>query len=69
MTVRALCFLLLAYRWCIRPLLPSACRFYPSCSDYAAAAISRDGPLAGGWKALRRLARCTPLQRGGVDFP
>jgi hypothetical protein len=59
-----------AYRVALSPLQGSGvCRFYPSCSEYALAVIARDGALQGGWKALRRLGRCTPLQPGGVDFP
>ena len=51
------------------PLFGGACRFYPSCSEYARAAIARDGPWRGGLSAAGRLARCTPLQRGGLDLP
>ncbi|MBV9232539.1 MAG: membrane protein insertion efficiency factor YidD [Candidatus Eremiobacteraeota bacterium] len=56
------------YRILISPLLPRACRFYPSCSEYAAEAIACHGMLRGGWLALRRLARCNPWHPGGVDF-
>jgi putative membrane protein insertion efficiency factor len=59
-----------SYQLVLSPLLGGGvCRFYPSCSEYAAAVIARDGPLRGGWKAVRRLSRCTPLQTGGVDLP
>jgi putative membrane protein insertion efficiency factor len=53
----------------VSPLLGSACRFYPSCSEYAALVIERDGLWRGGARAFGRLARCTPLQRGGLDLP
>jgi hypothetical protein len=56
-----------AYRWSIGPLLPRACRFHPSCSAYAAAALRRHGALRGGWLAARRLGRCHPWHPGGVD--
>ena len=58
------------YQWTISPWLSGgSCRFYPSCSEYAGEVLRRDGALRGGWKTLRRLARCTPLQRGGLDLP
>jgi len=56
------------YRWLVSPLLPPACRFYPSCSAYALQALRLHGPLRGSWLALRRLGRCHPLNPGGVDL-
>lgn len=56
------------YQRYLSPLKPSpTCRFIPCCSDYAATAISRFGPLRGGLMALCRLMRCNPLCKGGVD--
>ena len=55
------------YQYCISPLLPAACRFYPSCSHYVLQAIVRHGVLRGGWLGLRRLASCHPWSPGGYD--
>ena len=46
------------------------CRFTPTCSRYAEAVIARDGAVAGGWKTIRRIARCGPwTARGTIDLP
>ena len=55
------------YQRLLSPLLPAACRFYPSCSQYALEAITRHGALKGGWLAARRLTRCHPFHPGGYD--
>jgi len=57
------------YQAALSPLFGTACRFYPSCSDYAALVIERDGLWRGGRQALGRILRCTPLGRGGLDLP
>lgn len=59
--------LLRAYQRLVSPLLPPACRFYPSCSEYAVQAIAKHGPLRGSMLAAWRLARCNPWHPGGVD--
>jgi uncharacterized protein len=59
--------LLRGYRYFISPLLGPACRFHPSCSEYADEAIERHGMLQGGWLAARRLCRCGPWHAGGYD--
>ena len=51
----------------ISPWLPPACRFVPTCSEYAAQAVAAHGVLRGGWLGLRRLSRCHPLNPGGHD--
>ncbi len=55
------------YKRGVSPALPSACRFQPTCSQYAYEAIERFGVLRGCWLALRRLLRCTPLSKPGYD--
>ena len=55
------------YQLSLRPWLGHHCRFYPSCSDYAAQAIQAHGSLRGGWMAVRRLLRCHPWHAGGLD--
>ncbi len=56
------------YQRFVSPLLPSRCRYYPSCSSYAVTALGRFGPLRGGYLTLHRLGRCHPWSAGGVDF-
>lgn len=59
--------LLRAYKRLISPLLPPACRFYPTCSEYALDAVAKHGVLRGGMLAARRLVKCHPLHPGGID--
>jgi uncharacterized protein len=48
-------------------MLPSACRFYPTCSEYMREAVERYGAAKGVWMGLRRLMRCHPFHAGGFD--
>jgi putative membrane protein insertion efficiency factor len=66
---RIACGVVRGYQLLLRPLLPAACRFQPSCSEYAREALSGHGVIWGGWLALRRLARCHPFNPGGYDPP
>ena len=63
----ALIYLLRAYQVLISPLLPPACRFTPTCSDYAIEAVRQHGALRGFYMAVRRLLRCHPFHPGGYD--
>jgi len=59
--------LIRGYQYLISPILGNHCRFYPSCSHYAAEAIQGRGPVQGSWLAFRRLLRCHPWHPGGFD--
>lgn len=63
----ALLKLLAGYKRIISPLLPAACRYQPTCSEYMAEAISAYGPLRGTWMGIRRLSRCRPGGGSGYD--
>ena len=55
------------YKGAISPLVPGGCKYYPTCSAYAADAVSKYGVATGLWLALRRLIRCRPFHAGGYD--
>jgi hypothetical protein len=55
------------YKRYVSPLLGPRCRFHPSCSEYAMEALIRHGHIRGGWLAVKRVARCHPLNPGGYD--
>jgi len=61
--------LLVAYKRWLSPWLPRACRFTPTCSEYARLALLEHGLVRGGIKACGRLCRCQPFHPGGVDLP
>ena len=65
---KVLATLIRLYQIVLSPLFPPACRFYPSCSQYALIAVTEHGALRGSGLALVRLARCHPWNPGGVDF-
>ena len=56
-----------AYQLLVAPILPLSCRYYPSCSHYAAEAVARHGPWRGSLLAARRLLRCHPWGGSGYD--
>ena len=59
--------LIRGYQAALSPWLGANCRYHPTCSAYAIEAIARFGVLRGSWMALRRIARCHPWARSGVD--
>jgi putative membrane protein insertion efficiency factor len=67
-TARGLILCVRIYQSFFSALMPSACKFYPSCSQYAAEALRLHGAKRGFWLALRRVSRCHPFTRGGVDL-
>lgn len=69
-TARAALWSIRQYQVRLASRLPTACRFTPTCSHYAAAVISRHGIVRGGWLAAKRVARCGPWTKmGTVDPP
>ena len=64
---RVLLAMLRFYKRSISPLLPNACRFTPTCSEYAMEAIQKHGALKGTGLAIWRLLRCNPFMKGGYD--
>jgi putative membrane protein insertion efficiency factor len=56
-----------SYQLLLSPFAGGACRFQPSCSQYAIEAIERHGVARGAWLAVRRVARCHPLSAPGID--
>lgn len=55
------------YQHMISPLTPAACRYTPTCSQYAVEAIKKYGPFKGGWMGLKRIGRCHPWGGSGHD--
>ena len=64
---RVTLWLLRGYKRAISPLFPPACRYVPTCSEYAMEAVERFGVWRGGFMVLLRLLRCHPLAKGGYD--
>lgn len=65
--VHPVIFVLKLYKNILSPLLPSSCRFYPSCSEYSIQAFTKYGFIKGFQLTLKRVARCHPLNAGGYD--
>jgi putative membrane protein insertion efficiency factor len=64
---RCLLVVLCVYKAVLSPILPPACRFQPTCSEYAMEAVRRHGAVRGVWLAVKRILRCQPFCRGGFD--
>ena len=60
-------FCLRIYKRWISPMLPAACRFSPTCSEYMMEAVEKHGVALGIWMGLKRLGRCHPFHQGGFD--
>ena len=60
-------FLLRGYKWAVSPMFLPACRYVPSCSDYAMEAIEHYGVARGSRMAIWRVLRCHPFAKGGLD--
>lgn len=67
LAARLLIGMLGSYKRYVSPLLPPACRFHPTCSEYMAEAIRVHGVRSGLWLGVRRLSRCHPWNAGGFD--
>lgn len=55
------------YKYVISPALPKACRYYPTCSEYAVEALKKHGPIKGFWLAVKRILSCHPWGGSGYD--
>jgi putative membrane protein insertion efficiency factor len=67
MMAKVLVTIIRGYQMILSPLLPAACRYFPTCSAYGIEAIEKYGAFKGGWLTLKRLGRCHPFHAGGFD--
>ncbi len=67
MIARMLIGLVRVYQYSLSPLLPGACRYTPTCSEYGVQALQRHGALRGGWLTLKRILSCNPWGGHGHD--
>ncbi|MDD2913489.1 MAG: membrane protein insertion efficiency factor YidD [Candidatus Paceibacterota bacterium] len=66
---KSILFLISFYHFSVSPFLGKNCRFYPSCSDYTYKAVEKYGPLKGIFLGTKRILKCHPFNKGGVDIP
>ena len=64
---RILLLLIRFYQVFLSPLCPGCCRYYPTCSQYAFESIKKHGPAKGSYLAVKRILRCNPFSKGGID--
>ena len=55
------------YRATLGPVMGGQCRYHPTCSQYMIDAVRKYGAICGGWRGLKRIGRCHPFARGGLD--
>lgn len=67
LTKNILIAIIKTYKFAISPLLPSSCRFYPTCSSYAIEALDKYGAGKGSILAVKRICKCHPFHPGGYD--
>lgn len=60
-------FLIKAYKYVLSPLIPPACRYTPTCSEYGIEALKKHGPFKGGLLVLKRIISCNPWGGHGHD--
>ncbi len=64
---RFIIWIIKCYQLFISPLLPAACRYYPTCSEYCSQAVKKYGATKGIYMGLKRIIRCHPFHKGGFD--
>jgi len=57
------------YQILLSPLFPASCRFFPTCSEYYFLAIKKHGQIKGFLLFLKRILKCHPFNKGGIDLP
>jgi putative membrane protein insertion efficiency factor len=65
----SLIYLVKFYQYLISYLITPSCRFHPSCSEYTIQALKIHGAIKGSYLGIKRILRCNPFFKGGVDFP
>jgi hypothetical protein len=67
LTTAPFIFLVRIYQRAISPILPSSCRYRPTCSQYTVEALKMHGLFMGSWLAIKRIASCNPWGGSGYD--